>query len=693
VVQGHPELLELADAEAADPQQLLERLAQADQALPGQAGRLEAFFALGESQLAPEHFLSVLGSWTRGAAATLPDGVRLLFWLVCALEEVDRWQFIVEANWADLWTRLGRSNAPPALDEALTLLVARALVQVEQERAEAPARFRVHPGVAEAARQVAGAEFQAAVDTELGAYWYQVCQQALVAEGGEATDVVVRAGRSAAPYMLRQKDWATSSMLLELVLLRDHSLATVQAVLPLLRQIAQATEGTDHELLTASILARTLAEVRADGAEAQVRRLIDLAVAREEFGVASGMVKALVNLLRQSGRFAEALGLVELGERYTRRGGFGRWTQLVDRGQRLQILLEMGHNEEVLEKVQALRAEMSVLPEEKEQDERVTPSQIRESIVQIGAVAAKNLDRWETALELNKEVASSIIARGASDLEMAQTRYNDVGPLLGLRRFDDARTIMLACRKVYEAEGYVLGLGRVFNSLAALEIRLGHAGDAVGFAQAALRYVYVEVNPESVATSHHNLANYMLDASSDLVTALAHRLAAAIIFYQIGSGWQSRVLSRLGNDLQDFGEHALVPQSFDALCARVEQLEGVRFADLFARLPGPAASGDEALAEVLRLARELPAEPPSGQGPLEQWESVIVAVVAAAHGDTEAATALESLLSELDKTSDWAALAGVLRRVVAGERGESLLDGLDEVDTRLVAEVLGRLQG
>jgi hypothetical protein len=69
VVQGHPKLLELADAEAADPQQLRERLAEADQALPGQAGRLGAFFARGESQLAPEQLLKVLDGWTRGQPA------------------------------------------------------------------------------------------------------------------------------------------------------------------------------------------------------------------------------------------------------------------------------------------------------------------------------------------------------------------------------------------------------------------------------------------------------------------------------------------------------------------------------------------------------------------------------------------------------------------------------------------------
>jgi hypothetical protein len=34
------------------------------------------------------------------------------------------------------------------------------------------------------------------------------------------------------------------------------------------------------------------------------------------------------------------------------------------------------------------------------------------------------------------------------------------------------------------------------------------------------------------------------------------------------------------------------------------------------------------------------------------------------------------------------ALAGVLRRILGGERGEELLDGLDPVDTAIVREVL-----
>jgi hypothetical protein len=40
-----------------------------------------------------------------------------------------------------------------------------------------------------------------------------------------------------------------------------------------------------------------------------------------------------------------------------------------------------------------------------------------------------------------------------------------------------------------------------------------------------------------------------------------------------------------------------------------------------------------------------------------------------------------------------ATLAAVLRQVLAGERGQQLLDGLDHVDSQLVAEVLRRLEG
>jgi hypothetical protein len=72
---------------------------------------------------------------------------------------------------------------------------------------------------------------------------------------------------------------------------------------------------------------------------------------------------------------------------------------------------------------------------------------------------------------------------------------------------------------------------------------------------------------------------------------------------------------------------------------------------------------------------------------------VIANVVAADRGDAEAAIALERLLAELGKASDWATLAGVLRRILHGERNGQLLDGLNSIDTAIVTMLLGRLGG
>ena len=50
-----------------------------------------------------------------------------------------------------------------------------------------------------------------------------------------------------------------------------------------------------------------------------------------------------------------------------------------------------------------------------------------------------------------------------------------------------------------------------------------------------------------------------------------------------------------------------MPADFAALCAAVEEVEGVKFAALFDRLPkSRAATGDEALRQVLALAAKPP---------------------------------------------------------------------------------------
>lgn len=460
--------------------------------------------------------------------------------------------------------------------------------------------------MAEAARQDTGEAFQAAVDTELGAFWQAAFQQAHSAEGGEAGWWVLRAGRSAVPYLTRLGDWAAASHLLDEVLYRDQSPATVQMVLPLLRQVAAATTGTDRELVDAGRLARALGFVLPEAAETQLRDLLDRAVRQERFDLAVAASGELAYLLRSAGRLEEALVVVEQLPEFTRRAGLGPWTQLLNQGHRLTLLAQMGRAEEVLARVQELRGELAVLPDSGDQEERTEPWNVRELILHAGYAAALWLGRWEEALALNAEVVEITVARGATDLEIARTRFNGYGPLLRLGRLDEAERLLLACRAVFEDEGDLASLGKVLGAFADLEDKRGHPDDAIGFARAALRYAYATGDPDVVAASHHNLATPLERTGKDPAAALAHRLAGALISHQTGSGGLVGRLRALHQDLVRVGEAASLPASFAELCAVVGQVEGVRLAELVARLPRRAAEGDQALAEVLRLARALP---------------------------------------------------------------------------------------
>jgi tetratricopeptide (TPR) repeat protein len=612
VVQGHPKLLELADAQAADPEALRARLAEVERVLPG-ADRLGVFFTAGESELAPDQFLETLAGWTRGVAGSLPEGARVLLGVVCALEEPDRTEPILAAVWPRVWQRLGRQGDPTLLVETMALLERQALVHAEQQPGgpggDGAMVYRVHPGVAEAARQDAGETFQAAVDTELAAYWQVVFRRAIQAEGGEAGRVVVHAGRGAAPYLLRRKEWAAASWLLEQALHRDQSPATVAAVLPLLDQVAQATRGTNEELSDATVLARVVSEVDPAEGERRLRAVLAAAVAQQRYDLASVIAGDLVNLLRATGRLRQALAMVDDMEGYTRQAGLGPWTQLLDRAQRLQLLRWLGKHEQVLNEVQQLREELASLPESPSgHEERVVPWNVRERILQVGALAARDLGRWQLALELNGEVTRSRVARDAPALEQARARANAYSPLLELGRLQEARALLHDCRVVYQAEGAVADLGQVFSALAELEARLGHLADAIGMEQAALRYKYAAGNPNSVAVSHYNLASHLRQAGGDPTLVVAHRLAAALLVYQSGGGRLDSALLTLAGELAKYGEQ-MIPGSFAELAGRVEQVEGVRLVELLARLPSPAADADEALAEVLRQARDLPAIP------------------------------------------------------------------------------------
>ncbi len=363
---------------------------------------------------------------------------------------------------------------------------------------------------------------------------------------------------------MRQRRWDEASALLEQAVLRDKSPATVAVVLPLLRRVVEAASGTERGLDDAGVLASMLLEAgRWKEAESILLPLMERAAECGEFRVASGVAGELINLLRQTGRAHQALSLVNRHEDFTRRAGLGPWTQLGNGAQWLQLLNQLGRYDEVLLQVERLRPEMASLPERGGQAEAIHPWNVREVICDTARHAAMQTGGWVKALELNRECLDLKEARGAPALEVARTRFSDFGPLLRLGRYNEARILLAGCRKTFEAEGTSDESGKLFAALADLEKEMGHPDQAIAHEQTALRYRYATGNPRDCAISHFNLADYLMRSSGSTEAALAHRLAAAVIFWQTRAGHFPHTIQALTQHLaSNDPSPAPVPASF-----------------------------------------------------------------------------------------------------------------------------------
>jgi tetratricopeptide (TPR) repeat protein len=372
----------------------------------------------------------------------------------------------------------------------------------------------------------------------------------------------------------------------------------------LLRRLADGAKGTEHELEVAHCLAQALSHTYPGEAEIQFHNLVDMAINCERFDLASSATSGLATLAVRGGRLQDALALIDQMKDYTRRAGLGPWTQLSDEVQRLQVLALQGRNMEVLLAIHALRETMANLPERSQADERTVHWNVRELVFGIGRDVARDLRRWKDALALNAELLDSLRLRNAPRHQQMRSRFNDVSPLLEIGRLEEAEALLLACKKMVEDEHDIEGLGSVFSALAELKDKLGHWEDAIRLRKEALRLSYVINDPDYIASRHFNLATSLQRMRKDAV-AVAHRLVSTMIWLQIGSGQLTNSLDILARDLASFNSNPPLPDSFTELCRLVNQVEAVHFAQLFERLPKRAPDGEAALAEVLRLVREL----------------------------------------------------------------------------------------
>ncbi len=747
VVQGHPKLMELADAMAADRARLDTQL-QAAEAAAGQAagtGRgLDAFFRVGESTLGAGEFLTALAGWTAGALGTLSPEARLVAEFVACLEEGDRRSDVIEATWAALWRRLGRAGDPAEPGPLLAALAGAALVEAETVPAagvagraggggppgedgpvswghhEATAHvgggdeagggglaspgqrdgvvtgrrlvvLRVHPGVAAAVAGAAGPGVRAAVDAELAQFWAAVSRWAREREGGEDSGLVVAAGLAAAPYLLRRGDWDTAGFLLEQATVRDGSPGTVQAALPSLRRIAAATG------LPAATgrLARVLRRVDRGEAERLRRGVLDDSAAAGDFRVASAAAGDLCNLLMEAGRLREALAAAERKQEYSERAGLGPWTRLLDQAQRLQVLGLMGEHARVLAETEELRAAMAALPARPGPGEAVDPWHVRELILGTGRSSALAAGDWARCLELNAEVVASKRARGAGVHEVTRFRFNDAWPLMRLGRLEDAGRLLGECQRVFEDHADTARLARVLSNRASLEDALGRVSAAAELERAALRLRYARPELRDIAVGHHNLASSLWELEGDPAGQRAHRLAAALLYQLAGMAHDLADTMRvLAAESRAGGGDPSLPTTLAQVIEAADCTEGVRLGALLAAIEPDVQVIEQALADILRTAANLPPEDsePDPARYLREWEPYVTAIATACRTGQQPPAELLEELDNLANSADWSALAAALRRILSGERAEAtLLTGLDPIDTAIAREILARI--
>ncbi len=604
LAQGQPTLLELADAAAADPPRLAYQLAEVQETVDTTA--LAAFLTEGTTSLDTEQLRQTFTAWTTTTAATLPTPARLLLQILCRIEETDRDTSVLGMNWAALWRRLDQPGTPPPLAALVTPLVTAALIATDPTDdptdPNEPVRYRIHPGIAEAISAATPEPVTAAVDAQLAAWWTTVGDWEIQQRhAGKDSRFAVRAGLAAARYLLRQHDYNAASCLLEHALIRDrHSPATSLAVIPSLRRIATAT-GALKDLV---VLAAAARKVDPGEAETLLRHAYDQTTTNGDYRLASTTAGDLVSLLRDQGKLHEALTMASKKIEHTSQAGFGFWTQLSDQGRRLQILSMLGHHDQILLDLPALRARMADLPDQPADNDRVNPWNVREAILDIGRLSALALQRWDHALHLNNEITNTQRRRDASPHETARTRFNDYVPLLHLGRLTDADHLLRDCQDTFHTVGDITQLAAVYSARAHLEHKRDHPTDAINLQHTSLRLSYLHPDPHEIATAHHHLANYLSHTPAKPAEQRAHRLTAALLHHLTSNTPElTKTLTALTNELRgDTSGPDALPTTLAEVTRLIDTDDGIRLSNLVITLCPDPATAEHALANLLATA-------------------------------------------------------------------------------------------
>lgn len=579
----------------------------------------------------------------------LPERARHVFLKLCCLEEEDRFApFLRDA------------------DDELAVLAEHGLIEFDGKR------VHLRPDAAQAGQAMVDPEFAQSVYAEFAAEWGR--SLAAAQENGQY-DMVVRFALRAAPYVRRLGLWTDLAWLCDTALGCDRSPATVALLLPYAEAAAEGSGGQTERALHA----RMITGIDHERGLAMSRELLAEAVAAGDFSAASWTARDVSDALRAAGRLDEALALARQATEHTARAGFGPWTRAAARFRELQIRSDQGDDRTVLDEVRVLLAE---LPETSGEKENTTGEHVRGLLLELGSNSAAEIGDHATSLHFVEQLFAGMTSKNTPQAKLAKYRYVLATRLEAVGRDAEARVALEWCRSFCDERDDIGLLVQVIDALSGIEDRADNHSLAIELKAESLRLTYAAGVPHEISKRHHDLAVLLGRVGNGSPHVLAHYFASAAIAVRTNAPTLGDEIEKLAMFAFAFG----LPERLslnDDICALVEEIEGVRLWDLLEQLP-PSTPDD--LSQVVGRAME------RAQETMRDWSPLMTAVVLAAEGETRWAGELDTQLAGLEQNPGAAPMVSALRRVVAGERGPELLDGLGMLPHGIVSKTLAILR-
>ncbi|MEU0881931.1 hypothetical protein ABZ345_25240 [Lentzea sp. NPDC005914] len=222
----------------------------------------------------------------------------------------------------------------------------------------------------------------------------------------------------------------------------------------------------------------------------------------------------------------------------------------------------------------------------------------------------------------------------------------------------------------------------VADQLAAIEDQQGRYDRALAFKAEALGLAYAAGDPHVISNQHHDYAVLIARVDTGSPRVLAHYFAAAAIAIRTDAPTLRAEIEMLAMFAFAFGLPEQISLN-DDIIALAQEVEGVRLGELLESLSqGTADDLQQLVARAMERAHET----------MRDWSPLMTAVVLQAEGDTQYASQLTAELAGMEENPGAAPVVHVFRRILAGERGPELLNGLGMLPFGMVSKVLATLR-